>query len=202
VRKEARSVHGTRPRRRNRVGRSIARRHQIRRFVRKCIAHSKASHLRAAEAYWSGPSRRQQTLRHQCESSLANRVRTPCDPYSKNDITGHTFCAVWVRVLRPRTSALRAIPIGRKSWNFCWTELGAKHVGIAQSLMVTCRLHGIDPYTYLVDVLQRVGQHPAACVAELTPRLWKQHFANDPLRSGLHQTGCSSVPTAYTDRFS
>lgn len=79
--------------------------------------------------------------------------------------------------------ALRAIPMGRKNWNFCWTELGAKHVGIAQSLIVTCRLHGIDPYTYLVDVLQRVGQHPASRVAELTPRLWKQLFAANPLRS-------------------
>jgi transposase len=38
---------------------------------------------------------------------------------------------------------------------------------------------------YLVDVLQRVGQHPAADVAQLTPRLWKQHFAHDPLRSDL-----------------
>ena len=82
--------------------------------------------------------------------------------------------------------ALRPIPMGRRSWLFCWTELGAKHVGIVQSLLVTCRLHGIDPYTYLVDVLQRVGQHPAARVAELTPRLWKQHFAANPLRSDLH----------------
>jgi transposase len=82
--------------------------------------------------------------------------------------------------------SLRAIPMGRKNWNFCWTELGAKHVGIVQSLIVTCRLHGIDVYTYLVDVLQRVGQHPAARVAELTPRLWKLHFAANPLRSALH----------------
>ena len=82
--------------------------------------------------------------------------------------------------------ALRAIPMGRKSWNFCWTELGAKHVGVAQSLIVTCRLHGIDPYTYLVDVLQRVGQQPAARVAELTPRLWKENFADHPLRSDLY----------------
>jgi transposase len=81
---------------------------------------------------------------------------------------------------------LRAIPMGRKNWNFCWTELGAKHVGIVQSLIVTCRLHGIDVYTYLVDVLQRVGQHPAARVADLTPRQWKQHFAANPLRSALH----------------
>jgi transposase len=80
---------------------------------------------------------------------------------------------------------LRVIPMGRKSWLFCWTEVGAEHVGIIQSLIATCRLQGIDPYTYLVDVLQRVGQHPAARVAELTPRLWKQHFAANPLRSDL-----------------
>ena len=63
---------------------------------------------------------------------------------------------------------------------------GAKHVGIVQSLIVTCRLHGIDVYTYLVDVLQLVAEHPPSRVAELTPRLWKRHFAADPLRSALH----------------
>jgi transposase len=81
--------------------------------------------------------------------------------------------------------ALRVVPMGRKSWLFCWTELGAKHVGIIQSLIVTCRLHGIDPYTYLVDVLQRISEHPASRVAELTPRLWKLHFATSPLRSDI-----------------
>ena len=47
------------------------------------------------------------------------------------------------------------------------------------------RLHDLDPYTYLVDVLQRVGQHPASQVAQLTPRQWKTHFAANPLRSDL-----------------
>lgn len=82
--------------------------------------------------------------------------------------------------------ALRVIPMGRKNWLFSWTELGAKHVGIVQSLIVTCRLHDINPYDYFVDVLQRVGQHPASRVHELTPRLWKEHFAANPLRSDLH----------------
>ncbi len=69
--------------------------------------------------------------------------------------------------------ALRVIPMGRRNWLFCWTEVGAKQVGIIQSLMVTCKLQGIDPYTYLVDVLQRVSQHPASQVIELTPRVGK-----------------------------
>ena len=82
--------------------------------------------------------------------------------------------------------ALRVIPMGRKNWLFCWTELGAKHVGIVQSLLVTCRLHDINPYDYFVDVLQRVGQHPASQVHQLTPRLWKPLFAANPLRSDLY----------------
>ena len=81
---------------------------------------------------------------------------------------------------------LRPIPMGRKSWLFCWTELGAERVGQAQSLITTCVLQGVDPYTYLVDVLQRVATHPAAHVVELTPRMWKERFADDPIRSALH----------------
>jgi len=80
---------------------------------------------------------------------------------------------------------LRAIPMSKKAWLFCWTEVGARLVGIVQSLVTTCRLHGINPYTYLVDVLQRVGQHPADQVDQLTPRNWKSLFAADPLRSDV-----------------
>lgn len=83
--------------------------------------------------------------------------------------------------------ALRVIPLGRKNWMFSWTEVGARHIGIVQSLLVTCRLHNVDPYDYLVDVLQRVGQHPASLVEQLTPRVWKTLFAKNPLRSDLYQ---------------
>ena len=81
--------------------------------------------------------------------------------------------------------ALRVIPMGRKNWLFNWTEVGARQVGVIQGLLVTCRLHGIDPYTYLVDVLQRVSTHPASRVEALTPRCWKEYFADNPLRSDL-----------------
>ena len=33
--------------------------------------------------------------------------------------------------------ALRTIPMGRKNWLFCWTELGAEQLGIIQSLITT-----------------------------------------------------------------
>jgi transposase len=46
--------------------------------------------------------------------------------------------------------ALRVIPMDRRNWLFCWTELGVKHVGIVQSLLTTCRLHDINLYDYLL----------------------------------------------------
>jgi transposase len=79
--------------------------------------------------------------------------------------------------------SIRPIAMGRKAWLFCWTEIGAEYVGIVQSLLSTCRVQGIDPYTYLVDVLQRIDRHPAKDVELLTPRLWKEHFAGNPLKS-------------------
>ena len=83
--------------------------------------------------------------------------------------------------------------MGRKNDLFCWTELGAEQRGLLQSLMVTCRLQGINPYTCLVDVLQRVGLHPASQVEELTPRVWKTRFADTFLTSDLALQG-KSVP--------
>lgn len=85
--------------------------------------------------------------------------------------------------------ALRVIPMGRKNWLFNWTEVGAQQVGVIQSLLTTCRLHDVDPYTYLVDVLQRIALHPACDVEQLTPRQWKTRFADQPLCSDLQYAG-------------
>ena len=81
--------------------------------------------------------------------------------------------------------ALRPIPMGRKNWLFCWTEIGAEYVAVAQTLIQSCRMQGVDPYTYLVDVLQRVATHPISGIAELTPKNWKNKFADNPLRSPI-----------------
>ncbi|WP_157379988.1 hypothetical protein [Burkholderia ubonensis] len=51
---------------------------------------------------------------------------------------------------------------------------------------MTCKLRYIDPCDSLGDVLQRVAQHPASCVHELTLRTWKSLFADNPLRSLPH----------------
>ena len=81
--------------------------------------------------------------------------------------------------------ALRCIPMGRKNDLFCWTELGGEHVGIVQSLLVTCRLQSIDLCRYLVDVLQRISLHLARQVDDLIPRNWKERFGDNPLKAPL-----------------
>jgi transposase len=80
---------------------------------------------------------------------------------------------------------IRALALGRRTWLFCWTAVGAQSVGIVQSLIASCRLQGIAPYGYFVEVLPRIATHPTFEVHLLTPRLWKQHFADNPLRSDL-----------------
>lgn len=80
---------------------------------------------------------------------------------------------------------LRCLAVGRKNWNFCWTELGGKHLGILQSLVRTCLMHKINPWHYLVDVLQRVSIHAQSQVNLLTPRLWKDNFQTQRLKAPL-----------------
>ena len=130
------------------------------------------------------------------KQQLTDRSLLPQDPFTKAvAYTVQRQAALSVFLDYPQVPldtnhlerALRVIPMGRKNWLFCWSETGAEHVGIIQSLLVTCKLHGVSPYDYLVDVLQRVGQHPAARVHELTPRLWKENFAENPLRSALYR---------------
>ena len=72
--------------------------------------------------------------------------------------------------------------------------MGAQYVGIIQSLLSTCRVQGIDPYAYLVDVLQRIDTHPAREVELLTPRLWKTEFGPSPLRSDLERVKEQRIP--------
>ena len=80
---------------------------------------------------------------------------------------------------------LRCIPMGRKNWMFCWTEEGADNVAVFQTLIMSCRLAGVDPYKYLVDVLQRISLHPARNIRDLIPRIWKDRFGDNPLKSDL-----------------
>lgn len=137
-----------------------------------------------------------------CDDTLHNLTLLPKDPlYKAIGYVQSKEIALRVFLEAPDVPldtnhlerALRPIPMGRKNWLFCWTEIGAEHVGVIQSLIVTCRLHDINVNDYLTDVLLRISQHPASLVHELTPRYWKTKFADNPLRSDLFALATTSV---------
>lgn len=71
---------------------------------------------------------------------------------------------------------IKQLVIGRKNWLFAGSEDGAENAAILYSLVVSCKLAGVDPFAYLRDVLMRIHTHPAERVAELIPREWKTRF--------------------------
>ena len=68
--------------------------------------------------------------------------------------------------------ALRIFAIGRKNFLFAGHNDGAQNLAILQSIVSTCRLHGVNPYEYLKDVLVRIQRHPASRIDELMPWNW------------------------------
>jgi transposase len=68
---------------------------------------------------------------------------------------------------------LRGVAIGRKNWLFLGSEGGGEWAATIYSLIESCKMHGVNPWLYLKDVLVRVSTHPSSRILELTPRLWK-----------------------------
>ncbi len=85
-----------------------------------------------------------------------------------------------------------------RNWLLACTELRPQRTGIIMSLLLTCRLQAVDPYTYLVDVMQRVGEHPEESVIELTTRVWETMFAGHSFGSDLLRQ--RSLPTPWPSR--
>jgi transposase len=70
--------------------------------------------------------------------------------------------------------ALRGVAVGRKNWLFWGSDAGGKTAAVLTSLVATCKRHGLDPWSYLADVLTRIPTHPTEHIAELLPDAWAQ----------------------------
>jgi transposase len=73
--------------------------------------------------------------------------------------------------------ALRGIALGRKSWLFAGSDRGDERAAAMYSLIITCKLNGVDPRAWLADVLARIANHPASRLHELLPWSWRQQTA-------------------------
>jgi transposase len=68
--------------------------------------------------------------------------------------------------------ALRIVALGRKNSLFAGSAEHAQNLAVIQSIIATCRLHGVNPYDYIRRMLIEVQSHPAARIGELMPWRW------------------------------
>jgi len=68
--------------------------------------------------------------------------------------------------------ALRKIVVGRKNWLFYGTDTHAEAAAANFTIIATCRLHGIDPFVYLDEVLRVLPYWPHERYLELAPQHW------------------------------
>ena len=65
--------------------------------------------------------------------------------------------------------ALRCVALGRKNFLFVGSDGGGESAAAIYSLIGTAQLNGIDPETYLRNVLSRIAEHPVNRIEELLP---------------------------------
>jgi transposase len=68
---------------------------------------------------------------------------------------------------------LKLIGMGRINWLFLGSDKGGQTAAVLFSFTATCKHLGIDTWTYLKDVLERIPTHPAERLAELLPHRWQ-----------------------------
>jgi hypothetical protein len=72
-------------------------------------------------------------------------------------------------------NAIRPTAVGKKNWLFFGSEEAGQRSAVIYTLIENCRMHGVEPYAYLKDVLQRLPSTTNQEVDQLTPLKWKQN---------------------------
>jgi transposase len=70
--------------------------------------------------------------------------------------------------------ALRGIALGRKAWLFAGSDRGGERAAVMFTLIQTAKLNGIDPRSWLADVLARIADHKITNLAALLPWNWSR----------------------------
>jgi transposase len=86
---------------------------------------------------------------------------------------------------------MKYIAMGRHAWLFFGSDKGAKDHAIVFSVLSTCRRHGVEPWSYLTDVIRRLTENPNCDLEELLPYNWKQKY---PIKQTAEITVVSPAP--------
>ena len=74
----------------------------------------------------------------------------------------------------PVENSIRPVALGRKNYLFAGSHEAAKRSGMLYSLLGTCKMHGIEPTTWLKEVLRIIPTYPINKIKDLLPHNWKK----------------------------
>jgi len=92
--------------------------------------------------------------------------------------------------------ALRTIATGRKAWLFVGSDDSAQSAGAFFSLIASCKLHGLEPESYLRDVLRVLPHWPKDRYLELAPLNFAATRARLDAKELEAELGPLTVPAA------
>jgi transposase len=69
----------------------------------------------------------------------------------------------------PVENTIRPVALGRKNYLFAGSHEAAERSAMLYSLLGTCKMNGIEPYTWLRNTLERIATHPISKIKDLLP---------------------------------
>jgi transposase len=69
-------------------------------------------------------------------------------------------------------NAIRPTALGKKNWLFFGDADAGERSAIIYSIIESCRRHGVEPYTYLHDVLRRLPSMTNRQIKDIVPKAW------------------------------
>jgi transposase len=71
-------------------------------------------------------------------------------------------------------NAIRPIALGRKNYLFAGSDEGARRSAMLYSFFGSCKRHQVNPYEWLLDVMETLPSYPINKIQNLLPHNWKK----------------------------
>ena len=75
-------------------------------------------------------------------------------------------------------NSIRPVAIGRKNYLFAGSHNGAKWAAIFYTILANAELNGLEPMSYLKELLKILPDYPVKELENLLPVNWEKNFQN------------------------
>jgi len=96
-------------------------------------------------------------------------------------------------------NTLRSTAVGKKNWLFIGHPAAGPASAIIYSVVESCKRHGVEPFEYLRDVLDRLPKQTNQDIAAFTPSAWAAARKNQPNDLMLPGTLSQTAPDPFKE---